>query len=78
MKPPFKSDVGRIRNRARETIAQGAVTDAERIAIQTYAEIVRWIENDDPSTRRLMEDILKVEEEHAEEFATLLDDLNRK
>jgi bacterioferritin len=45
---------------------------AERIAIATYSEIVRWLGNDDPTTRRLMEDLLAVEEEHADDMAKLL------
>ncbi|MGH7907903.1 MAG: ferritin-like domain-containing protein [Candidatus Binataceae bacterium] len=45
---------------------------AERIAIETYSEIVRWLGEDDPTTRKLVEDILKVEEEHAEDMKTLL------
>jgi bacterioferritin len=50
---------------------------AERIAIETYSEIVRWLGNDDPTTRSLIEDILKVEEEHAEDLSTLLETLGR-
>lgn len=46
---------------------------AERIAIESYAEIIRWLGNDDPTTRKLIEDILKVEEEHAEDMKTLLE-----
>lgn len=45
---------------------------AERVAISTYSEIVRWLGNDDPTTRRLMEEILAVEEEHADDLANLL------
>nr|HEX4317026.1 ferritin-like domain-containing protein [Kofleriaceae bacterium] len=45
---------------------------AERIAIATYSEIVRWLGNDDPTTRRLMEEILAKEEEHADDMAKLL------
>jgi bacterioferritin len=45
---------------------------AERIAIETYSEIIRWIGNDDPTTRNMMEDILKVEEEHADDLVSLL------
>jgi bacterioferritin len=45
---------------------------AERIAIETYTEIVRWLGNDDPTTRRIIEDILKMEEEHANDMADLL------
>jgi bacterioferritin len=51
---------------------------AERIAIETYLEIVRWLGNDDPTTRSLIEDILKVEEEHAEDLSTLLETLGSK
>jgi bacterioferritin len=45
---------------------------AERIAIESYAEIVRWIGGDDPTTRKLIEDILKVEEEHADDLKNML------
>jgi len=45
---------------------------AERIAIDTYADIIRWVGDDDPTTRKLMVDILKVEEEHADDMANLL------
>ena len=48
---------------------------AERIAIETYSEIVRWLGTDDPTTRSLIEGILKVEEEHADDLATLLETL---
>jgi bacterioferritin len=45
---------------------------AERIAIATYSEIVRWLGNDDPTTRRMMEEILAKEEEHADDMAKLM------
>jgi bacterioferritin len=45
---------------------------AERIAIDSYAEMVRWLGNDDPTTRSLIEGILAVEEEHAEDLRSLL------
>lgn len=45
---------------------------AERIAIDTYGEIIRYIADKDPTTRRLMEDILAKEEEHADELSNLL------
>ena len=45
---------------------------AERIAIESYAEIIRWLEDDDPTTRQLMIDILKMEEEHANDIVSLL------
>jgi bacterioferritin len=45
---------------------------AERIAIGTYSEIIRWLANDDPTTRRMIEEILAKEEEHADDLAKLL------
>ena len=45
---------------------------AERIAIASYGEIVRWIGDTDITTRRLMEQILAVEEEHADDLLTFL------
>lgn len=45
---------------------------AERIAIETYSEIVRWLGTNDPTTRRVIEDVLEQEEEHAEDMVTLL------
>lgn len=45
---------------------------AERIAIQTYREMVRFFGEKDPTTRRMMEDILAVEEEHADEMSDFL------
>jgi bacterioferritin len=45
---------------------------AERIAIATYSEIVRWLGADDPTTRRMMEEILATEEEHADDMVKLL------
>jgi bacterioferritin len=49
---------------------------AERIAIDSYAEMVRYIGDADPTTRRMMEQILAAEEEHADDLATLLDTLD--
>jgi bacterioferritin len=45
---------------------------AERIAIESYREIVKWLGERDPTTRRIMEEILAKEEEHAEDMSTLL------
>ncbi len=49
---------------------------AERIAIESYAEMVRYLGDDDPTTRRLMEEILAKEEEHADDLRTLLERLS--
>ncbi len=45
---------------------------AERIAIDTYRETITYFGNDDPTTRRMLEEILATEEEHAEDLASLL------
>ncbi|MDB4955172.1 MAG: bacterioferritin [Myxococcales bacterium] len=45
---------------------------AERIAVATYSEIVRWLADEDPTTRRMIEEILAKEEEHADDLAKLL------
>ena len=47
---------------------------AERIAIDSYREIINFVGNDDPTTRRMMEGILATEEEHADDLADLLQD----
>jgi bacterioferritin (cytochrome b1) len=49
---------------------------AERVVIQWYAEIARWFGDADPTTKRLMEDLLAKEEEHADDLADLLVDLD--
>lgn len=49
---------------------------AERIAIDTYGEIVRYIGDKDPTTRRLFEDILEQEEEHADDLSDFLQRLS--
>jgi bacterioferritin len=50
---------------------------AERVAVETYSEIVRWLGNDDPTTRRMMEGLLAVEEEHADDLSNLLASMKR-
>ena len=49
---------------------------AERIAIETYAEIIRYLGDKDPTSRRIMEEILAKEEEHAEDLRTLIESLS--
>jgi bacterioferritin len=46
---------------------------AERIAIDSYREIIQYLGNDDPTTRRMLERILSVEEQHADELSDLLE-----
>jgi bacterioferritin len=50
---------------------------AERVVIMWYGEIVRWFGDQDSTTRRLMEDLLAKEEEHANDLAGLLEELDR-
>jgi bacterioferritin len=51
---------------------------AERIAVESYSDIIRYLGEDDPSTRSVMEEILAAEEEHASEMKKLLDRLHQK
>jgi bacterioferritin len=50
---------------------------AERIAIESYRAMIRYIEERDPTTRRLLEGILAVEEEHAEDLSSLMQGMLR-
>lgn len=54
----------------REMIEEDLV--AERVAIESYREIVQYLADRDPTTRRLMEEVLANEEEHAEDLVSLL------
>jgi len=56
----FTADITAIRERARQKMEEGPV------------EIIRWLGGDDPTTRRLLEDILADEEEHADDLVDLL------
>ncbi len=49
---------------------------AERIAIESYSEMIRWIGDKDPTTRRMLEDILKMEEEHADDLVNILETMS--
>lgn len=48
---------------------------AERIAIASYTEIAQWIGDGDPTTRRLFEELLADEEDHADDLKSLLERL---
>ena len=50
---------------------------AERIAVESYNEIIRYLGNDDPTTRIAMEQILAKEEEHADDMKKLLETLSK-
>src|SRR5919197_1032099 len=74
------SDIKEIRRRARQHLAEGEnLVDmikedlvAERVAIETYREMVRYFGDRDPTTRVLLERILAQEEEHANDMHDLL------
>lgn len=50
---------------------------AERIAVESYSEIIRYLGDNDPTTRRAMEKILGKEEEHADDMKKLLENLSK-
>ncbi|MGH9378776.1 MAG: ferritin-like domain-containing protein [Terriglobia bacterium] len=51
---------------------------AERIAIESYSEIIRYLGDNDPTSKRMMEGILANEEEHADDMNTLLETIWRE
>jgi bacterioferritin len=50
---------------------------AERIAIDSYRDMINYFGTDDPTSRRLLEGILAVEEEHADDLVNLLGELGK-
>ena len=44
---------------------------AERIAIESYREMIAFVKENDPTTRKMLEEILASEEQHADDMATL-------
>jgi bacterioferritin len=76
--PDFAPDGLSSRSHA-EYVAAGSLVDmikedlvAERIAIDSYREMIQYLDHDDPTSSRMLKDILAVEEEHAEELSDLL------
>jgi len=55
----------------REMIKEDLVT--ERLAIESYREMIAWLGDQDPTTQRLLKEILASEEEHAEDLSALLE-----
>jgi bacterioferritin len=51
---------------------------AERIAIDSYREMINYLSKDDPTTRRMLEGILAMEEEHADDLVSLLEEIGEK
>ena len=62
----------RLGTTVQEMIRENLV--AERIAIESYRQMIQYLGNDDPTTRRMLEEILATEEEHADDLADLLQD----
>jgi len=50
---------------------------AERVAIDSYTEMIRYVGDDDITTRRILESILAVEEEHADDLSSFLSDIEK-
>jgi len=66
----------RIGKTLQEAIKENLV--AERIAIDSYREMVLFVGDGDPTTRRMLEEILATEEEHADDLADLLQGASQK
>jgi bacterioferritin len=60
----------RVGKTLQEAIRENLV--AERIAIDSYREMIQYLGDSDPTTRRMLEEILATEEEHADDLADLL------
>jgi bacterioferritin len=80
--PNFNPD-GLLSRSHAEYIEGDSLTDmikedlvAERIAIDSYREMIAYLADDDPTSRRMMEDILAVEEEHADDLVSLLETMS--
>jgi bacterioferritin len=71
----YREDAGSGREKLTEMIKEDLL--AERVVIIWYAEIVRWFGEQDPTSRRMMEDLLAKEEEHADDLANLLAEIDQ-
>lgn len=60
-----------------DTLREMVIEDlvAERIAIDSYREMAAYLGDKDPTTRRMVEDILAQEEEHADDMASIMESL---
>lgn len=81
--PDFSPDSLSARSHA-EYVAGSSLADmiredlvAERIAIDSYRELIQYLNEQDPTTSQLLKGILAVEEQHADELADLLEDMPR-
>ncbi len=77
--PDFNPETLTSRSHSEYTTARGLLDMvkedlvAERVAIESYTEIINWLGEGDPTTRRLFESILEVEEEHADDLVGFLE-----
>jgi len=76
---PNLSPVGLLERSHSEYVEANTLTEmikenliAERIAIDSYRQMVDYVGDKDPTTRRLLEEILAVEEEHADDLSDFL------
>jgi len=74
MNPAMLTDLSHSEYREGNTLAEMIREDliAERIAVESYREMIRYFGDRDPTTRIMMEEILAKEEEHADELTDLL------
>ncbi|UFH49099.1 ferritin-like domain-containing protein [Pseudomonas sp. KNUC1026] len=75
--PDVLSKMSHAEYRAGNTLKEMVYEDlvAERIAIDSYREIIQYIGDKDPTTRRIFEDILAQEEEHADDMADIYEEI---
>lgn len=79
---PNFSPEGMLTRSHSEYVEGGSLTDmitedlvAERVAIDSYRDMINFLGNDDPTTRRMLEGILAMEEEHADDLVSLLEEM---
>jgi len=77
--PEFRPSLLESRSHSEYVPGDGSLLDmiredlvAERIAVESYTEIIRFLGTNDPTTRRMLEEILAAEETHADELSELL------
>jgi bacterioferritin len=70
LRPNWFACCGNDGTRLADTVRADLI--AERIAIESYREMILYVGDRDPTTRRLLEEILAVEEQHADDLVDLL------
>lgn len=79
---PNFSPEGMLSRSHAEYVEGGSLTEmitedlvAERVAIDSYREMIAYLGNNDSTTRRMLEDILAMEEQHADDLVSLLEEI---